>query len=166
MFPGQFLHNRTGSPLSESEKKHMRRRSTPLRIVLLSVVACLVFVLGVVLSTDTASAHSTAAQSSASAQTANGGCDFEFDNCFNRCDFEFDNCFNRCDFEFGNCFNRCDFEFDNCFNRCDFEFDNCRFNNCDFFNEEDESSDCGVFFFHHHHHRHHRDCDGDFDSDC
>ncbi|HET8851978.1 MAG TPA: hypothetical protein VFN02_05585 [Ktedonobacteraceae bacterium] len=111
----------------------MRRRSTPLRIVLLSVVACLVFVLGVVLSTDTASAHSTAAQSSASAQTANGGCDFEFDNCFNRCDFE---------------------------------FDNCGFNNCDFFNEEDEFSDCGVFFFHHHHHRHHRDCDGDFDSDC
>src|SRR5216684_9408966 len=100
-------------------------RSTPFRMGFLSVLASLVFVFGLLISTGTASAYTASAHTAASTQTASGGCGFNqfdcnsgFDN-FNSCGFsEFDNCNSG----FGGCgFNQfdCNSGFDN-FNSCDF----------------------------------------------
>src|SRR6266852_3137157 len=105
------------------------RRSTPVRMGFLGVIASLVFVFGMLISTGTASAHT------ASTQKASWGCG-EFD-CgggfgFNQCgDFGVNDDGFNCGFGFNN-FNNCSSdEID-----CGFGFNNFgfnEFNNCDSF---------------------------------
>jgi len=134
------------------------RRFTPLRGGLLVILSCLVIMFGMLLSTGTVSAHTTAAQSSASAMNANVGCGF---NGVPECDCTIaGNCgFGSFGCQFGGCFNNCGFG--NCgFNNCG--FGNCGFNNCNslegFVGGDQFSSfgNCGNFFFprFHRHHRH------------
>jgi hypothetical protein len=144
----------------------MRRRSTPLRIMLLSSVASLVFVLGVFLSTGTASAHTA---SKASVQTAASSMDqCQFGDCNNGCD-NGEDCNNGCQFSCcqNNFFeNNCGCISFNCgVNPCLLNgicggCVVCGFNNCNslepFIGGVGFSPfDCGSFFFFHRH-RHHR----------
>src|SRR6266852_786025 len=89
--------------------------STPLRMGFLSVLASLVFVFGMVISTGTVSAHTASAHTAASTQMASSGCGFNQFDC-NSGFGNFSDCgFNQFDCNFNN-FNSCDFN--NCFSSC------------------------------------------------
>src|SRR5216683_2448893 len=103
------------------------RRSTPFRMGFLGVIASLVFVFGMLISTGTASAHT------ASAHNASWGCG-GFGDCGGGCDFSCGGGFNQCgDFGVNDDGFNCGFGFNN-FNNCSsdesgcgFGFDQCGF---------------------------------------